>query len=40
MLSIDAELRENELKMRKDMQNDGIEMLTVMGVKDVKGVRS
>jgi choline dehydrogenase-like flavoprotein len=35
--AIDAVLRDNELKMRKDMQADGIEMLTAIGVKDVKG---
>ena len=32
-----AELKENELKMRKDMQADAIEMLEAMGVKDVNG---
>ncbi len=37
ILSFDAELKENELKMRKDMQADAIEMLTAVGVKDVKG---
>ncbi|MGL5945954.1 MAG: GMC oxidoreductase, partial [Sediminibacterium sp.] len=37
VLNIDAELKENELKMRKDMQADAIEMLTNAGVKDVKG---
>ena len=37
VLSFDAELKENELKMRKDMQADAIEMLTAIGVKDVKG---
>lgn len=37
VLKIDAELKENELKMRKDMQADAIEMLTNAGVKDVKG---
>lgn len=35
--AIDAVLRNNELKMRKDMQNDAIEMLTAVGVKDVEG---
>jgi choline dehydrogenase-like flavoprotein len=35
--AIDAVLRDNELKMRKDMQADGIEMLTAIGVKDVQG---
>lgn len=37
VLSFDCELKENELKMRKDMQADAIEMLTIAGVKDVKG---
>lgn len=37
VLKIDAELKENEMKMRKDMQADAIEMLTNAGVKDVKG---
>jgi choline dehydrogenase-like flavoprotein len=37
VLSFDVELKENELKMRKDMLADGIEMLTVAGVKNVKG---
>lgn len=37
VLNIDAELKENELKMRKDMQADAIEMLTNAGVKDVRG---
>ncbi|MBX9733123.1 MAG: GMC family oxidoreductase [Chitinophagaceae bacterium] len=37
VLNIDAELKENELKMRKDMQADAIEMLTNAGLKDVKG---
>ncbi len=37
VLKIDAELKENELRMRKDMQADAIEMLTNAGAKDVKG---
>jgi choline dehydrogenase-like flavoprotein len=37
VLAIDCELKENEKKMRKDMQNDAIEMLTAAGVKDVEG---
>jgi choline dehydrogenase-like flavoprotein len=37
VLAIDCELKENELKMRKDILADGIEMLTAAGVKDVKG---
>ncbi|SDM17652.1 Choline dehydrogenase [Catalinimonas alkaloidigena] len=35
VLAIDCELKDNELKMRKDMQNDAAEMLTAAGVKDV-----
>jgi choline dehydrogenase-like flavoprotein len=38
VLSIDCELKENELNMRKDMLNDGIEMLEAAGLKNVKGV--
>jgi choline dehydrogenase-like flavoprotein len=38
VLAIDCELKENEKKMRKDMLNDGIEMLEAAGVKDVKGI--
>jgi choline dehydrogenase-like flavoprotein len=37
VLAIDAEWRENEKKMRIDMQNDAKEMLEAAGVKDVKG---
>jgi len=37
VLAIDCELKDNELKMRKDMLNDGIEMLEAAGVKNVKG---
>lgn len=37
ILAIDCELKENELKMRKDMLNDAIEMLEAAGVKDVGG---
>jgi len=37
VLAIDCELKENELKMRKDMLQDAIEMLEAAGVKDVKG---
>jgi choline dehydrogenase-like flavoprotein len=37
VLSFDAELKDNELKMRKDMQADAIEMLEAVGVKDVVG---
>lgn len=35
VLAMDCELRENELKMRKDMMADGKEMLEAAGVKDV-----
>ncbi|MEP6464912.1 MAG: GMC family oxidoreductase, partial [Parafilimonas sp.] len=35
--AIDCELRDNELKMRKDMKDDAIEMLTIAGVKNVNG---
>ncbi|NCT94409.1 MAG: GMC family oxidoreductase [Chitinophagaceae bacterium] len=37
VLSFDCELKENELKMRKDMKEDAMEMLTNAGVKDVYG---
>ncbi len=37
VLSFDVELKENEMKMRKDIKDDAMEMLTSMGVKDVKG---
>ncbi|MBX2841045.1 MAG: GMC family oxidoreductase [Flammeovirgaceae bacterium] len=37
VVAIDCELKENELKMRKDMLNDGLEMLEAAGVKDVRG---
>ncbi len=37
ILSFDAELKENELKMRKDMLNDAIEMLEAIGAKNVTG---
>lgn len=36
VLAIDVELRENEKKMRIDMQNDAKEMLEAAGVKNVK----
>ena len=35
VLNFDAEIRENEHKMRKDMMADAEEMLTVAGIKDV-----
>ncbi|QEC41340.1 GMC oxidoreductase [Pseudobacter ginsenosidimutans] len=34
VLAIDAELKENEIKMRKDMMADAQEMLSIAGVKD------
>lgn len=34
-LTFDAELKENELKMRKDMMNDAAEMLDAAGVKNI-----
>ncbi|MGI8952057.1 MAG: GMC oxidoreductase [Chitinophagaceae bacterium] len=37
ILAFDVELKENELKMRKDMLADAIEMLEAAGVKNVKG---
>jgi choline dehydrogenase-like flavoprotein len=37
ILSMDIEYKENEKKMRKDMQADAIEMLEAAGVKNVKG---
>ncbi|HEX6426408.1 MAG TPA: GMC family oxidoreductase [Niastella sp.] len=36
VLAIDCELKENEIKMRVDMKNDAMEMLTAAGLKDVK----
>lgn len=40
VLSFDVELKENELKMRKDMVDDAVEMLTNVGLKDVKSFDS
>ncbi|MDP4128619.1 MAG: GMC family oxidoreductase [Bacteroidota bacterium] len=37
VLAMDIEYKENEVRMRKDMQNDAVEMLTAAGVKNVKG---
>lgn len=37
VLAIDCEIKENEKKMRKDMEEDAKEMLTAAGVKDVHG---
>jgi choline dehydrogenase-like flavoprotein len=36
VVAIDAELKDNELKMRIDMEKDGKEMLEAIGVKDVQ----
>ena len=35
ILAIDCEIKENEIKMRKDMMEDGKEMLEAAGLKDV-----
>jgi choline dehydrogenase-like flavoprotein len=37
VLAIDAELKENEINMRKDMMEDAKEMLEKAGIKNVKG---
>jgi hypothetical protein len=37
VLKIDCELKENEVKMRKDMLLESVQMLESMGVKNVKG---
>ncbi|MFZ9386685.1 MAG: GMC family oxidoreductase, partial [Chitinophagaceae bacterium] len=37
VLDFDVEIKENEKKMREDMKNDAVEMLTAAGVKDVNG---
>ena len=37
ILSMDIEYKGNEKKMRIDMQNDAVEMLTIAGVKNVHG---
>jgi choline dehydrogenase-like flavoprotein len=37
ILSFDAEIKDNEKKMRKDMVADAVEMLEAAGVKNVKG---
>jgi len=36
VLAFDAEIKDNEKKMRKDMENDAKEMLEAVGVKNVK----
>ncbi|MCS3798110.1 GMC oxidoreductase [Niastella sp. OAS944] len=40
VLAIDCELKENEKKMRIDMKNDAMEMLTNAGLKNVKASES
>lgn len=40
VLNIDCEFKENEKKMRIDMQQDAIEMLEAAGLKDIKGFDS
>jgi choline dehydrogenase-like flavoprotein len=40
VLAIDCEIKENEKKMRIDMQNDAVEMLQAAGLKEVKGNES
>ena len=37
VLAMDIEYKENEVRMRKDMKNDAMEMLTAAGVKNVEG---
>jgi choline dehydrogenase-like flavoprotein len=37
ILAIDVEYKDNEKKMRQDMKNDAVEMLTAAGAKNVKG---
>jgi choline dehydrogenase-like flavoprotein len=36
VLAMDVELKTNEIKMRKDMGDDAVEMLTIAGVKNAK----
>jgi choline dehydrogenase-like flavoprotein len=36
VLAMDVELKDNEMKMRKDMMNDAAEMLEAAGIKDVR----
>ena len=40
LLAFDAQLRENELKMRKDMANEAAEMLEAAGFRECEDVRS
>jgi choline dehydrogenase-like flavoprotein len=37
VLAMDVEIKENELKMRKDMQQDAIDMFEAAGLKNVNG---
>ncbi len=37
VIAFDVEMKDNEMKMRKDMVDDAVEMLTNSGVKSVKG---
>ncbi|MGZ8536605.1 MAG: GMC oxidoreductase [Flavisolibacter sp.] len=36
VLAMDVEIKDNEMKMRKDMMDDAFEMLTVAGIKNVR----
>jgi choline dehydrogenase-like flavoprotein len=40
VLAMNCELKDNEMKMRVDMKNDAVEMLTAAGLKDVKPTES
>lgn len=40
ILAIDVEIKENEIRMRKDMENDAAEMLTAAGLKNVNTYNS
>ena len=40
VISVDAELKENEKEMRKDMMQDAVEMLEAAGIKNVRGFDS
>jgi choline dehydrogenase-like flavoprotein len=37
VLAMDVEIKENELKMRKDMQQDAVDMFEAAGLKNVQG---
>jgi choline dehydrogenase-like flavoprotein len=39
IIAFDAEIKENERKMRIDMENDAIEMLEATGIKNVQGYK-